>query len=63
MSKAPAQRPIVTRDYRNSPDECTRALALLLTKPINEGGPPTAPDDAMKGSKHDRATKKYTRSP
>jgi hypothetical protein len=28
-----------------------------------KGTRPGAPDDAMKGSKHDRATDKYTKSP
>ncbi len=52
---APKQSIIVSRDYRNNPDSCTRALELLLKKlPVSkEGGPATAPDDARKESKHD----------
>jgi hypothetical protein len=25
---------VVTRDYKNSPDDCARALELLLKKPV-----------------------------
>jgi hypothetical protein len=48
----------VTRTYRYEPDDCARALAFLLTASVrNEGGPPTAPDDAKKESKHIGANK------
>lgn len=41
----------VTRTYRPGPDDCARAIALLLSKPVSKkGGPPTAPRDDMKGS-------------
>jgi hypothetical protein len=48
----------VSRTYRHEPDECLRALILLLEKLVcKKGGPPAAPDDAKVRSKHDsRAT-------
>jgi hypothetical protein len=49
------QSAIVSRDYRPAPDYCAHALELLLKKPVKEGGPATAPEDAMKGSRDDRA--------
>jgi hypothetical protein len=51
----PRQSITVSRDYRNSPDECVRALELLLKKPAKEGGPHTAPEDAERSSGHIRA--------
>jgi hypothetical protein len=36
----------VTRDFRYEPDNCARALALLLTASVRKkGGPTTALDD------------------
>jgi hypothetical protein len=41
----------VTRIYEHKPENCARALALLLSKPTSKkGGPPTAPDSAKGGS-------------
>ena len=52
---------IVSRSYSPALDECARALELLLKKPVKEGGPATAPDDAKVRSQHDsRTTEKYT---
>ena len=52
---APKNSVVVARAYRNSPDDCARALALLLKKPVTEGGPATShPDDGPK-SKEDFA--------
>jgi hypothetical protein len=53
------QSAIVSRDYRPAPDYCTRALELLLKKPVIEGSPAiTAPDDAKVRSVDDsRASK------
>jgi hypothetical protein len=52
----PRQSITVSRSYNPASDQCVRALELLLKKPVStEGGRATAPDDAMKGSKHDRA--------
>ena len=43
----------VTRDYRHEPDDCARALELLLKESVRkEGGPTTALDDAKKESKY-----------
>jgi hypothetical protein len=43
----------VTRNYRLAPDNCARALELLLKKSVRKkGGHATAPDDAKKESKH-----------
>jgi hypothetical protein len=47
------QAAIVTRDYRPAPDNCARALELLLKKSASkEGGPVlAAPDDTRGESK------------
>jgi hypothetical protein len=46
---------VVVRIYQEAPDECVRALELLLKTPASkEAVPANRPDDA-KGSKHDRA--------
>jgi hypothetical protein len=43
------QNVVIARHYRNSPDDCARALELLLKKPgIKKGGPETASDDGSK---------------
>jgi hypothetical protein len=59
------QGAVVSRSYDPAPDQCVRALELLLKQPISkEGGPPTAPENAKERIKDDfRATKKYTGSP
>ena len=50
----------VIREYRNAPDDCARALALLLKTTVSKkGGVRAAPDDA-KGSRHDSRHSKYT---
>jgi hypothetical protein len=36
----------VTRTYRHEPDDCARALALLLKKPINKAAEPDSCNDA-----------------
>jgi hypothetical protein len=39
--------PVVCREYRNAPDDCARALALLLNSTVSKkGGIRAAPDDA-----------------
>jgi hypothetical protein len=39
--------PVVFREYRNAPDDCARALALLLKTTVSKkGGIRAAPDDA-----------------
>jgi hypothetical protein len=44
----------VSRQYRPAPDDCVRALALLLEKSvIKEGGPATIPKNAKVRSKND----------
>ena len=41
--------PVVFREYRNAPDDCARALALLLKTTVSKkGGVRAAPDDAVK---------------
>ena len=53
--------PIVSRDYSPVPNDCARALELLLKRPIcKEGGPATAPDD-RKGLENDPARSKHTK--
>ena len=55
------QRVVVSRSYSPAWDQCSRALELLLTKPVSKkGGPRTAPDD-RKGQKDDPATYQHTR--
>jgi hypothetical protein len=55
MSRAPAQRPLVTRFYRSNSDHCARAIELLLKSPPEKKGTrPGAPDD-RKGPEHDPA--------
>lgn len=46
QTKAPA----VSRSYEPASDACARAVEFLLRNPLvsNEGGPPTALDDARK---------------
>ncbi len=54
--------PAVSRSYQPDPDDCVRAVELLLEKPLvsSEGGCGTAPNNA-KGPVHGRAAeKKYT---
>ena len=42
---------VVSREYRASSDDCTRAIVLLLTKLVSkEGGPTTAPKDVERSS-------------
>jgi len=42
----PRQSVVVARDYRPTPDDCTRALELLLRKSVRKkGGPATVPND------------------
>jgi hypothetical protein len=54
---------VVSRSYEAAPDDCARALRLLLNKPVcKEGGPATAPDDEKVRSSNDSlATQNYTR--
>ena len=43
--------PVVSREYRNAPDDCARALALLLKTTVSKkGGIRAAPDDAERRS-------------
>jgi hypothetical protein len=54
--------PVVQREYRTVPDACEKAIELLLkghTK--KEGGPPTAPEDDVKGSNAYAVTSKCSR--
>ena len=59
------QTAIVTRTYRHTPDDCVRALEVLLKKSVSEKGSPvmTALDDTRGDSvKHgSRATSNSTR--
>jgi hypothetical protein len=53
----------VVRSYKYEPDECVRALTILLKKPIsNEGSPtPATLDNEAKESKNDcPVTEQYT---
>jgi hypothetical protein len=54
---------VVSRSYEAAPDECVRALRLLLNKPVSkEGGCGTAPNDEKVRSSNDSlATQNYTR--
>jgi hypothetical protein len=48
--------PIVSRTYMDEPDYCMQAIQLLLKTSVRkEDAHPGVPNDAMKGSKHDRA--------
>jgi hypothetical protein len=50
----PRRSIVVTRDYCPAPNDCARALGLVLKKPVSkEGGPETAPDNEAKEFKHD----------
>jgi hypothetical protein len=41
----------VIRTYKHEPENCARALALLLSKSVSKkGGSPTAPKDDVKES-------------
>jgi len=41
--------PVVSREYGSAPDDCARALALLLKTTVSKkGGVRAAPDDAVK---------------
>jgi hypothetical protein len=45
------QTAIVIRAYMHTPDDCIRALELLLKKSVSkEGGSATAPDDVERSS-------------
>lgn len=51
----------ISRVYRTEPDECARALELLLKAFVSKGGGPvTAPDD-RKGLEIDPARTQHTR--
>jgi hypothetical protein len=54
--------PVVSRKYSPAPDDCARALEILLKAPIRtEGGLGTTPDYDAKELKNDCAvTKHYT---
>jgi hypothetical protein len=46
---SPRQSVLVMRHYRPAPENCARALELLLKKSVRKkGGPETAPEDARK---------------
>ena len=53
---------VVSRDYRPDSAQCARALGLLLKKPVNEGGPATAPGRAKGGSENDSSPKTIIQS-
>jgi hypothetical protein len=42
---------VVTRDYKNSPDDCARALELLLKKPVSKAVEPAPEPDGRDGTK------------
>ncbi len=42
----PRKTPIVSRDYRAVPDDCARALVLLLTKSVTKEVGRPAPEPA-----------------
>jgi hypothetical protein len=51
----------VRRTYRPEPDDCARALTLLLKKSANkEAARPGGPDDAKESKGVRTATEKYT---
>jgi hypothetical protein len=59
---APSQNITVMRTYKPEPEDCARALALLLSKPVHkEGGPPTAPKDDVKESNGYVATQHHNK--
>ncbi len=41
----------VSREYRNSPDECTRAIELLLKESVNKAARPAPEPDGCDGTK------------
>jgi len=56
MSYASRATPVVERRYLDESDTCIRAVELLLkSQSRKEATRPDSPDDAMKGSKDDRA--------
>jgi hypothetical protein len=57
------KEPIVSRIYNAAPDDCARALELLLKNPVcKEGTRPGAPNDEKVRSSNDSlATQNYTR--
>jgi hypothetical protein len=63
MSRRARAAPIVSREYRIEPDACEKAVEILLKGHVKKGGSSslTTPDDAMKGSRSDRATSQSTR--
>jgi hypothetical protein len=60
----PKQRISVTRTYRHEPDNCARALELLLKKSVNkmaaEPAQPDGRDDVRKGQDAHTATQNCT---
>ena len=46
----PRQSTTVSRDYRNSPDECARALKLLLKESVSKAAEPTPEPDGHDGT-------------
>ncbi len=42
---------IVSRDYKTSPDECARAIELLLKEPVSKAARPTPEPDGCDGTK------------
>jgi hypothetical protein len=51
----------VIRTYRPKPDDCARALQLLLKKPAKKGTRPGAPDDARKDLDAHTATQHHSK--
>jgi hypothetical protein len=48
MSSAPARGPVVTRSYSPAPDQCTRALELLLKSVSKKAAGTSGGKDARK---------------
>ena len=42
---------IVSREYKNSPEECARAIELLLTKSVSKAARPAPEPDGCDGTK------------
>jgi hypothetical protein len=42
---------VVSREYKNSPDECARAISLLLKEPVSKAARPAPEPDSCDGTK------------
>ena len=58
MSRRAKNAAVVSRVYQPTPSACESALQILLKRPVKKeavSSNKSGPDDAMKGSIHDRA--------